>query len=53
MGTWGAHPQGTMMGVFKYKEEDLDLLFVSLALGTRNTRQISGHTRKVTPRGQT
>lgn len=50
--------QGTVMGwgrgggVFKYKVEDVDLLFVSLALGTRNPT-IAGHTMKVTPRDQT
>lgn len=49
--------QGTMMGQgevggFKYKEEDVDLFSISLALGTRNPT-IAGHTMKVTPRDQT
>ena len=48
---------GTMMrqgevGGFKYEEENVDLLFVFLALGTRNPT-ITGHTMKVTPRDQT
>ena len=48
---------GTMIGQgevggFKYEEEDVDLLFVSLALRTRNP-MIAGHTVKVTPRDQT